>query len=250
LEWRVAETNYDKVVFAKEHLLFVLAAVLLVKIPDMITNAVWSFLHVSLLTAGVAVNASEFQNASTSMSFLFSGLVGVGLAYVASGQLFEIVPVGTVNLKGILLTILTPIIYAFYSILIFSLLLPEWSAGLALGLTLSTSPRLIALVILIPIVEEVIFRGWLYQRLTDWGKSPKNIFWVSSIAWAFCHLPNALGFIQLLLLVPLGLVLCYLRKISKGIGLPVLTHALVNLIQCLLPNIAVQSFVSLLFNAT
>jgi membrane protease YdiL (CAAX protease family) len=246
----VSETVNDKVVFTKEHVLFVLATVLLVKIPDMITNAVWSLLQVCLLTVGVALNATELQSASTLLSFLFSGLVGVGLVYFASGKLFEIVPAGKVSLKGIVITVITPVIYTFYGFLVFSLLLPEWPTGLALGLNLNTSPRLIALVILIPIVEETIFRGWLYQRLTDWGKTPKTIFWLTSVAWAFCHLPNALGFIHLLLLVPLGLVLCYLRTISKGIGLPVLAHALVNLIQCLLPNTAVQSFLSIFLNAT
>lgn len=92
----------------------------------------------------------------------------------------------------------------------------------------------IGTILLVPVTEEVLFRGLIFQ-----GLHGKSRFWAYAVsALAFC-LPHVLGYIGLY--SPLHLLLCFLQYLPAGLALawayeradsiwaPVLLHTFVNL---------------------
>ena len=92
----------------------------------------------------------------------------------------------------------------------------------------------IGTILLVPVTEEALFRGLIFQRLHH-----KSRFWAYTVsAVAFC-LPHVLGYIGLY--SPLHLLLCFLQYLPAGIALawayekadsiwaPILLHTFVNL---------------------
>ena len=108
--------------------------------------------------------------------------------------------------------------------------LPRWDYDYSQGWQFSA----IALFTLAPILEEIVFRGFLQGWLLhkDWfgklsaGASRAN--WCTSIAFACAHLWQ-----HALILVPgyfiVSLVLGHFRERYRGILVPVLLHAYYNL---------------------
>ena len=93
----------------------------------------------------------------------------------------------------------------------------------------------IATILLVPITEEVLYRGLIFQGLH--GKSRFLAYAVSALA--FC-LPHVLGYIGQY--SPLHLLLCFIQYLPAGLGLawayeradsiwaPIILHTVVNLI--------------------
>lgn len=93
---------------------------------------------------------------------------------------------------------------------------------------------MLALVIIAPIAEEIIMRGWLYGKLRSRLKVPLAILLVS-IVFAFLHGQWNVG----VGVFVLSLVLCGLREITGTIWSGILLHIISNGIAFYLLYIAV-----------
>ena len=80
-------------------------------------------------------------------------------------------------------------------------------------------------VVLAPVIEEMLFRGYLFTALRP-VQGPAVSIAISAVAFALYHLEN--GFLFALFVLPTGLLLGYVRERSGNIALPLLIHALMN----------------------
>ena len=90
----------------------------------------------------------------------------------------------------------------------------------------------ISVVVVAPIIEEFLFRGFLYSQLRrsflkDWGAVA-----VSSLVWTAIHFQYEVGILFFLFLF--GLFLGYFRIKYNSLLIPVALHALNNLIAFIL----------------
>jgi len=90
----------------------------------------------------------------------------------------------------------------------------------------------ISVVVVAPIIEEFLFRGFLYSQLRrsflrDWGAMA-----VSSLVWTAIHFQYEMGILVFLFLF--GLFLGYFRIKYNSLLIPVALHALNNLIAFIL----------------
>ena len=105
-----------------------------------------------------------------------------------------------------------------------------------LGFSLTTSgaaliPVFISLVLLPPIIEEILMRGFLYTSLRSyWGKINAAI--ITSLLFAAAHLQwgsgNALLWVAAIDTLVLSFVLIYLREKTDGLASPIMLHMLKN----------------------
>jgi membrane protease YdiL (CAAX protease family) len=88
----------------------------------------------------------------------------------------------------------------------------------------SATSAFILLVILAPLLEEMIFRGLLFSRLTKkWGMTRATI--VSSLFFGLLHFPvNPIG------AALLGIVACVLYVRTRTLWVPITLHAMNNMI--------------------
>ena len=86
---------------------------------------------------------------------------------------------------------------------------------------------LIATVIISPIFEEILYRGLLYNKL----KEISNVFiavFISSILFAFLHIPGYGFNIKMFSLVLDGILLTYCYEKTNNIYIPILVHSINN----------------------
>ena len=89
----------------------------------------------------------------------------------------------------------------------------------------------ISVVVVAPIIEEFLFRGFLYSQLRrsalkDWGAIA-----VSSLVWTAIHFQYEIGILFFLFLF--GLFLGYLRLKYNSLLIPIALHAITNLLSFL-----------------
>jgi len=84
----------------------------------------------------------------------------------------------------------------------------------------------LAVVVVTPIGEEVLFRGFLF---CGWHRSPSDVWWViaaTALLWALSHLQYDLFVIAQIFVV--GLILGWFRWVTGSTLLTILLHGLVN----------------------
>lgn len=84
----------------------------------------------------------------------------------------------------------------------------------------------LAVVVVTPIGEEVLFRGFLFR---GWHRNPRDVWWVIgaiSLLWAMSHLQYDLFVIAQIFVV--GLILGWFRWATGSTLLTILLHGLVN----------------------
>lgn len=88
----------------------------------------------------------------------------------------------------------------------------------------------LAVVLLAPVFEEILFRGFVMQGLLLWApKQRLACALLTSIGFAAMHTQYT-HFQTLIALIALSLLLCYARLLSGGLRLPIFLHMLNNLI--------------------
>lgn len=88
----------------------------------------------------------------------------------------------------------------------------------------------LAIVIMGPVVEEIVFRGFLLQGLLTWLPNSRLVCAILvSLLFTAGHTQYSSG-ITVVELMSLSLLFCYARFASKGLLLPVLLHMLNNAI--------------------
>lgn len=75
-----------------------------------------------------------------------------------------------------------------------------------------------------PVVEEILFRGFMFEGLLKWGKVPTIS--ITSFVWTIIHIQY--GWYELLVIFALGLLLGWLRIWSKSVPLCIILHMIGN----------------------
>ena len=86
---------------------------------------------------------------------------------------------------------------------------------------------LISVVIIAPIAEEFIFRGFLYSQLNRTKIGPWGAVSFSSFLWTIIHFQYEVSI--LIILFIFGIFLGYIRMAYKSLSLPIMLHGINNL---------------------
>lgn len=88
----------------------------------------------------------------------------------------------------------------------------------------------LAVVLLAPVFEEILFRGFVMQGLLLWAPGQRfACALLTSVGFAAMHTQYN-HFQTLIALIALSMLLCYARLLSGGLRLPIFLHMLNNLI--------------------
>jgi membrane protease YdiL (CAAX protease family) len=89
------------------------------------------------------------------------------------------------------------------------------------------------IVVLVPVVEETLFRGMIFRNLYD--RSPAGAYLISMFAFAAIHVTGYIGSVEpvyillsFLQYLPAGYCLCFAYRRSGTIISPILMHMIVN----------------------
>ncbi len=97
----------------------------------------------------------------------------------------------------------------------------DWSLG-----SLPLAHRIVMLLVLAPVIEEIVFRGYLLHRFScKWN--PRTAIWVSSALFALCHWDVIGTFV-------FALVGCCLYLRTRTLIVPMIMHAMYNSIPVIL----------------
>ena len=102
----------------------------------------------------------------------------------------------------------------------------------------SLLPFLIALVIIGPVTEEVVFRGFLFRGLSESFLGVAGTLVATSAAWAALHVQYDWMTIAQIFLI--GLLLGWLRWASGSTLLTIMLHVLANFAACIQAAIKVE----------
>jgi membrane protease YdiL (CAAX protease family) len=99
-------------------------------------------------------------------------------------------------------------------------------------------PLMIAMMVVGPLGEEMIFRGFFYHGIASsrWGPVPAIV--LSSVAWALLHVQYDLYVIGVI--VVMGFYLGFVRKRADSLPLNIILHCLANLIATIELIVVVQ----------
>lgn len=209
------------------------------KFASSISDSIWSLLSFLATRAqaggDLAVVTQQWMVSSRTLSMF---VIGGGLLWISRRYWRGTVSLGRQRLNQFGWLLLVPVFQVGWVCLLVSSTAPAVTIGG--GFHLEFSPMLIAIissVVPAPIIEEVLFRGVLFAKLLESGWSAGGVITATSITWALGHLPNELGVLKLLMVLPLGFALGYLRLKTQGLSLPIAVHAAVNLTSALLPAV-------------
>lgn len=90
----------------------------------------------------------------------------------------------------------------------------------------ASSMRVLAVCLLGPIAEELVFRGWFYDLLRKRVRTPPTIF-ITAVGWAALH--SSYSWAVILVIVVDGLLLGIARWRTRSVYVPIGMHALYNL---------------------
>jgi membrane protease YdiL (CAAX protease family) len=91
-----------------------------------------------------------------------------------------------------------------------------------------SAPLLIAIVLVAPLSEELLFRGFLYGGLAPSAIRPAGAAIISSLAWAVIHVQYDLFTIASIFVA--GLLLAAARQATKSVIVCIVMHAAMNLV--------------------
>ncbi|WP_223067811.1 CPBP family intramembrane glutamic endopeptidase [Paenibacillus caui] len=137
-----------------------------------------------------------------------------------------------IKLRTIIASAIMPLIFGLGMILIVIVLLlnisPESTTATALPSKEKFIPwffvfKLVSVVLIAPICEEIIFRGYLLGRLTDKFGLKKGIIF-SSVIFGVLHLQNIFGATMM------GIILCLIFIKTNSLVTPIIVHITSNAI--------------------
>jgi len=86
---------------------------------------------------------------------------------------------------------------------------------------------LVAVVIIAPVIEEVVFRGFLQKRFSGTFLGVHGAIFVTAFIWAMIHGQYESVYIFVIFLI--GIIFGYARLITNSLYIPIMMHALMNL---------------------
>jgi membrane protease YdiL (CAAX protease family) len=97
----------------------------------------------------------------------------------------------------------------------------------------------VALVVAAPLVEELFFRGFLFEGLRDsWMGSTGSVL-VTSIAWAAIHMQYEM--FQMVMIGTLGILLGVAKVKTRSLYIPIAMHSFNNLIATVATSLSLDS---------
>ncbi|CAA6823110.1 MAG: Unknown protein, partial [uncultured Sulfurovum sp.] len=82
-----------------------------------------------------------------------------------------------------------------------------------------------------PVLEEVIFRGFLLKGLANSPLGAYGAIFLTSLVWAVIHAQYEWGYLVLIFMI--GLVLGYARIRTNSLFVPIMMHVFFNLVACI-----------------
>jgi membrane protease YdiL (CAAX protease family) len=98
--------------------------------------------------------------------------------------------------------------------------------------------------ILVPLQEELVFRGYLVTMLERQGYRAWQVLWIVSLVFALAHISFDIGLLRPIGILPGALIWTWMRQKSGGMVWPFLSHMSLNIVNQI-P--AVNNFFSHLF---
>ncbi|MFC2254525.1 lysostaphin resistance A-like protein [Labrys portucalensis] len=89
--------------------------------------------------------------------------------------------------------------------------------------------------IIVPLAEELAWRGFIFGKLSSLGLSNGRILVTVSIMFALSHLPRDMGILFPISLLPFSFCVTWIRLKSQNLLLPTLLHASANGIPLIFP---------------
>ena len=89
----------------------------------------------------------------------------------------------------------------------------------------------VAVVVAAPVVEEVVFRGFLLKGFSETFMGIHGAIFVTSVLWAVIHMQYEVAY--LIVIFVIGLVFGYARVLTNSLYIPMIMHALMNTVAIL-----------------
>lgn len=213
----------------------------------------FSFVAASFVVAGVilllqalnvpldGVNPAVFNTLSAALTYILSLVVVIGLPLLIRKRRTSLVTIGLQRLPSWKDILLAPAGFVVY--LIMSGILVYLATTYVTGFNAAQSQEIgfsglsqgyeyilafMTLVIIAPLAEEALFRGYLYGKLRQLVPTWLSIL-IASVLFAALHLPGAqLQWNVAVDVFALSIMLCGLRELSGSIWAGVLLHMLKN----------------------
>jgi len=133
---------------------------------------------------------------------------------------------GALRARPVVLTVALWLgVFLAFSVVMFDFVPREATASLVATLTSGALVwRILGMGILAPIVEELVFRGVILSRLSEWLSLRKSM-WASSVLFGLIHLNP----VQILSSTPAGFLFAWQYVKSRNIWLPIVGHMVFNL---------------------
>ena len=106
--------------------------------------------------------------------------------------------------------------------------IPDFMMNLEYPTLMEKFLLLIAVAIAAPVVEEVVFRGFLLKGFTNSFMGRHGAVLVTSALWAVIHMQYEVAY--LIAIFVIGLVFGYARLLTNSLFIPMIMHSLMNLL--------------------
>jgi membrane protease YdiL (CAAX protease family) len=93
----------------------------------------------------------------------------------------------------------------------------------------------VAVVVAAPLIEELFFRGFLFEGLRDSWMGPTGAVLVTSLAWAAIHMQYEM--FQLAIIATLGILLGIAKLKTRSLYIPIAMHTFNNLLAMGVPSL-------------
>ena len=104
--------------------------------------------------------------------------------------------------------------------------IPDFMMNLKYPTCMEKILLLVAVVVAAPIVEEVVFRGFLLKGFTNSFIGMHGAVLITSALWAVIHMQYEIAYLIAIFLI--GLVFGYARLLTNSLYIPMIMHALMN----------------------
>lgn len=208
------------------------------KASDAGANAFWSIVNVMVTrTLPVGSLSSSVTQLMLSGYHLTIFLLAGSLLLFSGSFWRSTASFGKLSPSQVAWLPLVPFLHVVWVTLLLNVAAPDALVGSGFRWEAAKLVMLLASAVCAPIVEEVLFRGLLFARLSDSGWSSGCVISTTAFAWALVHLPHDLGALEIIMFLPMGLCLGVIRIQTGGVALPITVHMVVNLTANLLPAV-------------
>ena len=200
------------------------------------TSAITSLLEWIHMSPEQYLSPTAYQLAVTAMVYIFSLIIAAGVPYLFKRKATSLQDVGLARLMSWTDIGLAPVVFIAYivTVTVVTALIAAWFPGFSVneaqdvGFSLFGSQfdnvlTFLALVVIAPLAEEILFRGYLYGKL----KSYVPALWAAaatSLLFGLVHLQWNVAIDVFVL----SMFLCGLRSITGNIWAGILVHSMKN----------------------